>query len=46
VLQYTDTLGGRFAEIEGGDLLQELHLYAQQQLTPTEKARAKTHIAH
>ena len=33
VLQYTETFNGQFAEIEGGDLLRELHLIAQEQLS-------------
>jgi hypothetical protein len=47
VLQYTDTLNGRFADIDGGDLLQELHLYAKEQLSASAgPRRGKALIAH
>ena len=47
VLQYTETLNGRFAEIEGGDLLQEIHLLAQEQLSAAPRSnRGKALLTH
>jgi hypothetical protein len=47
VLQYTSTFNDRFAEIQGGDLLRELHLLALEHSgTSRLKKRAKASLHH
>ena len=47
VLLYTETLTDRFTEIEGGELLQELHLFAKESLGATAAPRrSKARISH